>query len=98
MPFKLIYDKEARDDLKELKPHEAVTILKTIELQLSHHPAAETNSRKLLRPNPFFTWELRIQPFRVFYQVDEASEEVRIQRIGCKIHNDVYLRGEKIEL
>jgi len=98
MAFKLVYDKEALADLKEMKSHEAVAILKAIQLHLTTQPAIETNNRKLLRPNPFFTWEMRIQPFRVFYQVEEASQEVRIQRIGCKVHNEVYLRGKKFDL
>lgn len=98
MAFKLLYDKEALADLKELKSHEAAAILKAIQLHLTTQPSTETSTRKLLRPNPFFTWEMRIQPFRVFYQVDEDSQEVRIQRIGCKVHNEVYLRGEKIDL
>jgi mRNA-degrading endonuclease RelE of RelBE toxin-antitoxin system len=97
MAFKLVYDKEALADLKELKSHEAFAILKAIQLHLTTQPAIATNNRKLLRPNPFFTWEMRIQPFRVFYQVEEASQEVRIQRIGCKVHNEVYLRGEKFD-
>lgn len=98
MLFKLVYDKEARADLKAFESHQAIAILKSIEKQLGEQPATETNSRKLLRANPFFTWELRIQPFRVFYQVDEEAGEVRIQRIGCKVHNDIYLRGEKFQL
>lgn len=98
MSFRLIYDAEAREDLKALKPHECATVLKAIGIQLSEQPTEETQNRKLMRPNPFFTWELRVQPFRVFYHVDVASGEVRIQRIGCKINNEVYLGGEKFEL
>lgn len=73
MAFKLVYDKEALAGLKELKSHEAAVILKAIQLHLTTQPATETSNRKLLRQNPFFTWEMRIQPFRVFYQADEGS-------------------------
>ena len=47
-----------------------------------------------LRSNPIASWELRIDQFRVFYDVDAGAEVVLIKAVGWKEHNTLYFRGK----
>ena len=62
----------------------------------------ETRNRKpLKRPIAFGAdWELRLGPdnrFRVFYQVNTESREVRVLAIGVKDRNRLLFGGEEFE-
>jgi mRNA-degrading endonuclease RelE of RelBE toxin-antitoxin system len=89
---------EAVDDLGSLRKFEQRRIVDTMELQLTHEPAHETRNRKLLRPNKLAGWELRIEEFRVFYDVVDAEELVKVVAIGRKDGNELFIHGEKFEL
>jgi hypothetical protein len=66
-----------------------------IDRQLQHQPTVETRNRKLMRPNVFAQWELRVRDLRVYYRVDEDPERVVcILGIGVKIRDRVWF-GEK---
>src|SRR6266576_486898 len=74
-------------DLIESKYHGLLR--RTINEQLTSTPAEETRNRKPLdQPAPFeASWELRCGPdnrFRVFYDVDAKSHEIRVLAIGVK--------------
>ena len=44
-------------------------------------------------PNPLgATWELRLDDVRVFYDIEEAAQSVRVLRVGRKVRETVYLR------
>ena len=73
-----------------------VTVLDTVEKQLRYQPAVETRNRKPMRPNPLAPWELRIGDYRVFYEIREES--VRVLAIGHKVHNELFIRGQKVEI
>src|SRR5438067_11046069 len=75
---------------------------RTIKEQLTHTPNEETRNRKPLdQPAPFdASWELRCGPdnrFRVFYDVDSASQEVRVLAFGVKDRNRLLIGGEEYE-
>jgi len=89
---------EARDDLKLLRKFEQKDVLTTIEAQLQHEPKLETRNRKRLRPNNLAEWELRIGKFRVFFDVDEQTKIVKIEAIGHKDGNKLFIHGEEYEL
>jgi len=57
----------------------------------------ETKRRKQLRPNPIAPWELRIGDYRVFYEVPEAGV-VRVLAVGDKRHNELFIRGRRVEI
>lgn len=88
----------AREDLKTLRKVEQVEVLTAIETQLRHEPTVETRNRKRLEPNEVAEWELRIGRFRVFYDVEEQVKVVRIEAIGFKAGNELFIRGERREL
>jgi hypothetical protein len=70
---------------------------------LTYEPDVETRNRKPVRPPAAFhaEWELRFGPnnrFRVFYQIDRESREVRIVAIGVKDRNRLMVGGEEVTL
>jgi mRNA-degrading endonuclease RelE of RelBE toxin-antitoxin system len=44
------------------------------------------------------TWELRVERYRVFYDVDEAAQTVVVTSIGHKEHNVLLVRGRQVPL
>lgn len=101
-PFALVYADEVKEHLRAIESKYHSLIQSEIEAQLAHEPGVETRNRKpLKRPIAFGAdWELRLGPdnrFRVFYQVNEASREVRVLAIGVKERSQLYFRGEEFE-
>src|SRR3989337_892980 len=88
----------AREDLKTLRKVEQVEVLTGIETQLRHEPTVGTRNRKRLEPNEVAKWELRIGRVRGFYEVEEQVKVVRIEAIGFKAGNELFIRGERREL
>jgi len=84
------YAEGVADDLARLRAFERVQILDRIEAQLRYQPTKETRSRKILvgllppwdHLEPI--WELRIGPYRVFYDVDESGSVVYVRAIRHK--------------
>lgn len=89
---------EAIDDLRTLKKRERQIIFNGIDEQLQHQPTQETRNRKRLRPNPLAEWELRVEQYRVFYDVDTAAQRVKIIAVGVKRGNRLYIQDEEYEL
>jgi mRNA-degrading endonuclease RelE of RelBE toxin-antitoxin system len=63
--------------------------LNEIETQLTYQPQIETRNRKQLRKNPIASHELRIDKFRVFYNIYAEEGVVDI---------DLYIKGKKMKL
>ena len=93
--FDLEITESARDDLRFLKPYGQRLVLEAIEQQLIHEPLTPTRHRKPLRPNELSAWELRLGPYRVFYDVDPERRIARIKAIGWKEHNRLFIRGKE---
>ncbi len=89
---------DARADLACYTAFERKTILTAIRDQLAHQPLQETRNRKTLRENPIAPWELRIEKFRVFYEVDKENDLVVIMAVGHKNHEQLFIRGKKVRL
>ena len=73
-----------------------------IKEQLTYTPTEETRNRKPLdQPAPFeASWELRGGPdnrFRIFYDVDSASQTVQVLAIGLKDRSRLMIGGEEYE-
>src|SRR4051812_5138370 len=85
-------------DMGSLKKNEQVLILDTLEVSLLHEPLSETRQRKPLRPNPLAQWELRIDRFRIFYDVDCEAGVVLIKAVGWEEHNVLFIRGKEYRL
>ena len=101
-PFALVYADEVKGHLQAIETKYHSLIRAEIEGQLLFEPQVETRNRKpLKRPISFGAdWELRLGPdnrFRVFYQVNAETHEVRILAIGVKDRNQLFIGGEEFE-
>jgi hypothetical protein len=102
VPFTLLYGDAVKLHLRAIEAKYHSIIQTAIETQLLHEPDVETRNRKpLKRPIAFGAdWELRLGPdnrFRVFYQVNTESHEVRILAVGVKDRNRLFFGGEESE-
>ena len=80
--FEIEFTLDAVDDLKSFRKSEQQTIFDQINDQLSYQPVTNTRNRKKLRPNDVAEYELRIGNFRVFYDVDEETNTVKVEAVG----------------
>jgi mRNA-degrading endonuclease RelE of RelBE toxin-antitoxin system len=96
--FRLEFTLEAVDDLESMRTFDQRRLVAAMEVQLVHEPTRETRNRKQLRPNDLAEWELRVEAFRIFYDVLENDGVVKVVAIGFKDGNDLYVHGERYEL
>ena len=91
MAYSIRYTEDALDDLSPLTRSWTARILDTVDRKLRDHPATPSRARReidLAPPElegavqPF--WELRIEDFRVFYNVDEDAQEVTVWGVRYK--------------
>jgi len=78
------------NDLKPIPIQGQRIILDAIEEQLTHQPTTRTKNRKILLnlvppwQNVPPIWELRVDDYRVFYDVAEEEQMVYVWAIRCK--------------
>jgi len=96
MEFTVNITASARTDIRFFKAYEQRIIATGIRTFLIRDALVETDRRKLLESNNLASWELRIDNYRVFYDVDDDT--VHIIAVGHKHHNDLYVRGKKVQL
>jgi len=72
-------------------------ILDAVGKFLETEADAEGKRRKHLRPNPLAPWDLRIGDYRVFYEIREKGL-VRVLAVGHKVHNELFVRGQRVEI
>lgn len=90
MAFSIEVSTTAKTELKAIKLFERRRIMEEIETQLSAEPLKKTRNRKPL-PNvkPGFEyvpplWELRVEEYRVFFDVDEEANCVFVRAVRQK--------------
>jgi mRNA-degrading endonuclease RelE of RelBE toxin-antitoxin system len=89
---------EAKADVSSYNAYERKTIVVAIREQLANEPLNATRNRKRLRENPIARWELRIDKFRVFYEVHEDRRLVTVVAVGHKDHGSLFIRGSRVKL
>jgi len=97
MAFSIHLTDSAIEDLDYFRKNERQIIADGIALFLTQDANVETRRRKPLRRNRLAQWELRIDDYRVFYDFEEG-DAVKVVAVGHKEHNDLYIRGKKVEL
>jgi mRNA interferase RelE/StbE len=81
-PYKIVYAREAADELRALRSFDKKKILEGIELHLRHEPTKVSRSRIKRMAEPFWSqYRLRMDDFRVYYDVDDEDAKVTILRI-----------------
>jgi mRNA-degrading endonuclease RelE of RelBE toxin-antitoxin system len=77
MRYEIILASEAVEDLRELKAHQRRTVRDHIEQHLRHEPTKRSKSRiKRLKGMRRPQYRLRVDEFRIYYDVAERSVEV----------------------
>ncbi|HEV8637812.1 MAG TPA: hypothetical protein VG370_26640 [Chloroflexota bacterium] len=99
MAYRIEVSGEAEVDLRSLRATEQRRVRAALPQYLTNEITAPSNARKALASNPFgVAWELRLGPLRAFYDVDDAAQVVRVERVGYKRGNDLYVRGRRVDL
>jgi mRNA-degrading endonuclease RelE of RelBE toxin-antitoxin system len=97
----------AQDDIEYYEARDQRIIVAGIIAHLKVDAEVPAKRRKQLRSNPIAPWELRLDRFRVFYSIEETTESegegktvksVKVVAVGHKEHNELFIRGEKVEL
>jgi mRNA-degrading endonuclease RelE of RelBE toxin-antitoxin system len=96
--YDIEFTSEAIEDLKSFRKSEQQTIISSIDTQLKYQPTVETRNRFPMRPNEVAEWELRIDKYRVFYNVETLVKIVSIEVVGFKIGNQLFVRGKRRDL
>jgi mRNA-degrading endonuclease RelE of RelBE toxin-antitoxin system len=96
--FAVHFTREAIGDLRSYSKRDRRRVMDEIESSLKYEPDREARNNKRLRPNRLAEWELRVDRFRVFYDVSGEKRTVKIEAVGHKRGNRLYLRGEEFEL
>ena len=96
--YEIEFTLETIEDLRALRKRDRQLVVNEIERQLKHEPTQETRNRKRLRPNQLAEWELRIERFRVFYDVDDAAKIVKIVAVGYKRGNRLFIQDKEFKL
>jgi len=99
-PFAVVYAAAVKQHLRVIETKYHSLIQSETAAQLLFDPDVESRNRKpLKRPVAFGAqWELRLGPdnrFRVFYQVNADSHEVRVLAVGVKDRNRLSIGGEE---
>src|SRR5712692_5085264 len=83
--YEIRYAQIAAKDIRGLRRFDQLKVLDGIERYLSHQPRLESKSRIKAMRQPFWSqYRLRIDDFRVYYDVDDASHQVHVLRVLMK--------------
>lgn len=93
--FAIRFSEVAERHLQGLTARHRSIVLDAISKQLQHEPLEKTRNRKELRPNPMGAWELRVQDFRVLYNVDVDQGKVYVVAIAVKKGNKFIVDGQE---
>lgn len=79
---------------------EHVRLINAISARLTYQPTIVQGSVKTLQqPNALtVVFELTVKPWRVLYNADELSAEVRIEAIGYKVREKLFVEGQEVTL
>ncbi|HLG21266.1 MAG TPA: type II toxin-antitoxin system RelE/ParE family toxin [Candidatus Manganitrophaceae bacterium] len=92
MPYRIEFTRSAKDDLRLLRKTDQVKVLDHIERHLTYEPRRQSQSRiKQLRAKTFPPCRLRVDPFRVYYDVDEPNRLVIVYGIVSKDRSQAWL-------
>lgn len=96
--YDLRFTPEAIADLRLFRKHDRKRIIDEIERCLTHQPTRENRNNKRLRPNQLAEWELRVDRFRVFYDIDEENRLIKVEAVGYKRASRLIIHGEEYQL
>jgi mRNA-degrading endonuclease RelE of RelBE toxin-antitoxin system len=100
MKFEIAFTRTAAEHVRSYRKYEQKIILDAVDDQLAQEPTTETRNRKRLGQNELSDWELRVQDFRVFYDVHVEEERgvVKIMAVGRKEHGVLRIGDREVRL
>ncbi len=106
MNYSIVLTEQARAHIRYLLRQgvmnrgEQVRLINALAARLLYQPTMTQGSVKILHyPNALnVAYELRVQPWRVFYNVDENLREVRVEAVGYKAREKLLIEGKEVEL
>ncbi|CAG0936631.1 hypothetical protein TFLX_05513 [Thermoflexales bacterium] len=106
MNYSIVLTEQARIHIRYLLRQgvmnrgEQVRLINALATRLQYQPTMAQGSVKILhQPNILaVSYELRVQPWRVFYNVDDNVREVRIEAVGYKVREKLLVEGKEVEL
>jgi mRNA-degrading endonuclease RelE of RelBE toxin-antitoxin system len=99
LTYRIDYSPDTEHHLRVLTARQRAMVFDGVQEQLEYEADVETRNRKPMRPNPLAPWELRIGELRVYYEIEEAPEQVvTIVAVGVKDGNRVLIGGKEIKL
>jgi mRNA-degrading endonuclease RelE of RelBE toxin-antitoxin system len=92
MPYRIEFADEAKLNLRALRKGDQVKVLDKIDMHLAYQPTMQSKSRiKSLRPGTFPPYRLRVDEFRVYYDVIEPQRLVVVYGIVPKTKSEAWL-------
>jgi mRNA-degrading endonuclease RelE of RelBE toxin-antitoxin system len=84
-PYDIQYSHEAINDLVAIRAYDQRVIIGGIEQHLLYQPRLVSRSRIKEMLQPFWSqYRLRIEDFRIYYDVDDAARVIYILRVVSK--------------
>ena len=81
-PFDIRYAAVAANDIRRLRAFDQRKVLDAIEEHLSYEPRRTSKSRIKAMEQPFWSqYRLRVDDFRVYYDVDEENRIVSVLNV-----------------
>lgn len=81
-PYAIQYAPQAVSDVRALSAYDRAKVVGAIELHLPYEPTRESKSRIKRMTQPFWSqYRLRVDDFRVYYDVDEPQRRVNVLRV-----------------
>jgi mRNA-degrading endonuclease RelE of RelBE toxin-antitoxin system len=82
MQYDIQYAEAASNDIRSMRAFDQRKVLDGIEHYLAHQPQQPSKSRIKAMTQPFWSqYRLRIDDFRVYYDVDEENHTVSVLRV-----------------
>src|SRR3990172_3491045 len=97
MQFQVAFTPSADADLAYFTVFAQRIILDGVKVHLTIDADVESKRRKRLTEHPIAPWELRVGKYRVFYEFEKQSI-VKVVAIGHKEHNELFIRGRRVDL
>ena len=92
MAYAIDFEPTALKELKALRKADQVRVVEAIQLHLTHEPMRQSKSRiKRMRPGTQPPYRLRVDEFRVYYDVLAEQMLVIIYGIVDKAHSLAWL-------
>lgn len=93
LPYRIEFVRDAIEDLRHLRKTYQVKVLDRIERHLAYEPGRQSKSRmKRLRAATFPPYRLRVDQFRIYYDIDEPNRVVMVYGIMPKDQSEAWLR------